>query len=65
MRIHGRPDCHVQNVYFSDCHFTQLPYEEIPTKFAARFAAAGQPLLPVTFRYVDNLVLNSTTFSTL
>lgn len=64
-RIHGRPDCHVQNVYFSDCHFTQLPYAEIPTKFAARFGAVNTPLLPVTFRYVDNLVLNNTTFSAL
>ena len=64
-QIHGRKDCHVQNVYFSDCHFRQLPYEEIPTKFAARFAATGQKLLPVEIRYVDNLVMNSTTFSTL
>lgn len=64
-RICGRADCHVQNVYFSDCHFTQLPYEEIPTRFAARFAAVNTPLLPVTFRFVDNLVLNHTTFSTL
>lgn len=64
-QIQGRKDCHVQNVYFSDCHFRQLPYEEIPTKFAARFAATGQKLLPVEIRYVDNLVMNSTTFSTL
>ena len=64
-QIQGREDCHVENVFFSDCHFRQLPYEEIPTKFAARFAQSQYPLLPVTFRYVDNLVLNSTTFSTL
>lgn len=64
-RVHGRKDCHVRNVYFSDCHFQQMPYEQIHTKFADRFAAVDTPLLPVTFRYVDNLVLNNTTFTTL
>lgn len=64
-KIHGRQDCHVQNVYFSDCTFAQIPYGEIPTKFAARMAEVQQPMLPVNFRYVDNLVLNNTTFSAL
>ena len=64
-KIHGRQDCHVKNVYFSDCSFTQIPYSQIPTKFAARMAEYQQPMLPVTFRYVDNLVLNNTTFSAL
>ena len=63
--IKGRPDCHVQNVYFTDCHFAQLRHEDIPTKFAARMAKAKLPLLPPDFRCVDNLVLNNTVFSVL
>lgn len=61
--VQGRPDCHVQNIYFSDCHFTQVRYEDIPTKFAQRMAKLNWPQDPVTFRYVDNLVINNTTFT--
>ena len=61
--VKGRPDCHVQNIYFSDCHFKQLRYDEIPTKFGERLAKLDRPRSPVTFRYVDNLVLNTTTFT--
>ncbi len=63
--ICGRKDCHVQNIYFNDCHFTQLRYEDIPTKFAARMAKLEYPLAAPSFRYVDQLSLNSTFFSTL
>ena len=63
--VKGRPDCHVQNIYFSDCHFTQVPYASMGTKFSDRLAKFGAKLDPVTFRYVDNLVLNNTTFTTL
>lgn len=61
--VKGRPDCHVQNIYFSDCHFKQVRYEDIPTKFAQRMAKFGVSQNPVTFRYVDNLVMNNTTFT--
>lgn len=61
----GVIDCHVQNVYFDNCHFRQLRYEDIPTPFAARYAASGSPLNPPDFRCVDQLVFNSTTFSTI
>ncbi len=63
--IVGREDCHVQNVYFSDCHFSQLPYEEIPTVFAERMAKLNRPLNAPKFQCVDNLVFNSTFFSVL
>ena len=61
----GREDCHVQNVYFSDCHFSHLLFESIPTKFAARLAALGQPLAAPELRWVENLVMNSTFFNIL
>jgi len=63
--ICGRQDCHVQNVYFNDCHFSQLRYEDIPTKFAARMAKLERPLTNPTFRYVDQLSMNSTFFCVL
>jgi len=63
--VKGRDDCHVQNVYFSNCTFGQLRHEQIPTKFAARMAKTNWPLLPVDFKCVDNLVLNNTVFSVL
>lgn len=61
--ICGRPDCHVQNVFFNDCHFSHLRYEEIPTRFAARMSALDLPLTQPTFRFVDQLFLNSTFFT--
>lgn len=60
--IKGRADCHVKNVYFSDCHFTQIPYEQMHTKFSDRMAKLNFPLTIPEFRHVDNLVMNSTTF---
>jgi hypothetical protein len=35
------------------------------TKFSDRLARFGAKLDPATFRYVDNLVLSSTSFTTL
>lgn len=61
----GRPDCHPKNIYFNNCHFTQVPYEDIPTKFAARMAEFGNKLGQPKFRSVDNLVLNNTVFTIL
>lgn len=59
----GRADCHVKNVYFSDCHFKQVRYKDIPTKFAQRMAKLNVSQKPVTFRNVDNLVLNNAVFT--
>jgi len=42
-----------------------VPYESMGTKFSDRLASFGAKLDPVTFRYVDNLVLNNTSFTTL
>lgn len=61
--VNGRADCYAKNIYFSDCHFKQVRYEDIPTKFAQRMAKLNQSLEPVGFRYVDNLVLNNTVFT--
>ena len=63
--ICGREDCHVQNVYFNDCHFAQLRHGDIPTEFAARLAKLRCPTQEPVFRRVDNLYLNSTFFTIL
>ncbi len=64
-RIKGRPDCHIENVFFTDCHFTHVRYEDIPTKFAARMAKYEKPMAWPDFSCVDNLVLNGTFFNLL
>ena len=63
--VRGREDCHVQDVYFNDCHFSQLTYEDIPTKFAERLLKLQRELAAPVFRMVDRLSLNSTFFSVL
>ncbi|MBR2615165.1 MAG: hypothetical protein IKC69_00605 [Clostridia bacterium] len=64
-RIKGRADCHVENVYFNDCHFAHVPYSEIPTKYAARMDALKKPMTWPDFSCVDNLVLSNTFFNLL
>ena len=61
--VKGRADCHPKNIYFTNCQFTQVPYEQIPTKFAARMAEFGRSLGQPKFQSVDNLVLHNTTFN--
>jgi hypothetical protein len=63
VKLVGRESCHMQNIYFSNCHFTQVAYEEIDNKFGRRLAELGTPATPPTFRWVDNLVLNNTVFT--
>lgn len=64
-RITGRADCRPTNIQFTNCQFTQIRYEDIPTKFGERLASFGRKLNPPTFEKVDNLVLHNTTFSVL
>ena len=61
--IMGREDRHIEHFSFNDCHFTQIDYEDIPTKFAERLENLRYPLTAPTFRFVDDLHLNSTFFS--
>ena len=63
--ICGREDCHVKNINFTNCHFAQVRFEDIPTKFAARMAALNRELTPPKFQCVDNLILNNTHFTIL
>jgi hypothetical protein len=63
--IMGRKDCHAKNIHFNDCRFTQIPYEDIPTKFAVRLKNLNRPLNPPRFSCVDNLFINATFFSVL
>ena len=50
----------MQNVYFSNCEFTQIAYEDIHNKFGDRMAALQRPLRAPCFQHVDNLVLSNT-----
>ena len=61
--IKGREDCHVQNVYFDNCHFNRMRYEDMHTKFADRYAKLGRKYNDPSFQHVDNLVLNNTVFN--
>lgn len=63
--IYGRDNCHVENVYLTNCHFTQVPYKDIPTKYAARMDSLNCPIYPPKFQCVDNLVMINTHFSIL
>lgn len=63
VQLRGRENCHIQNIYFSNCHFTQIPYEQIDNKFGKRLAERGTPVTAPIFRWVDNLVLNNTVFT--
>ena len=61
--IIGRPDCHVQNVYFDGCHFNHQRFEDMHTKFADRYLRLGREMTPPTFKCVDHLMINNTSFS--
>ena len=61
--VSGREDCHVENVYFTNCQFTQIRYEDIGNKFGDRMAALQRPLRAPCFQHVDNLVLSNTVFN--
>ena len=63
--ISGREDCHVENVYFTNCQFTQIRYEDIGNKFGDRMAALERPLKAPHFQHLDNLVLVDTVFNVL
>jgi len=63
--VTGRKDCHLKNIFFRGCHFTQIPFEQIPTVFARRMADSGRQLNAPQFGCVDNLVLNDTYFTLL
>jgi len=61
--VRGREGCRVKNVYFTDCHFDQLSYADIPTKFAQRMHQLNWPAGAPEFAWVENLNMNSTVFS--
>lgn len=63
--IKGRSDCHLKHIYFDHCHFRQISYESIGTKFSDRMVKIQRPTTPPVFTCVDNLVLNATSFDLL
>lgn len=62
--ITGREDCHVKNIYFTDCHFTQIRRESIPDNEFGAYTPRDNSLQPWLI-HADNVVLNGTVFSVL
>ncbi len=60
--VMGRGDCHVKNVYMTDCHFTQIARGDIPQSEKGPYCDRDETLSPC-FRHVDNLALSNTVFS--
>ena len=63
--VQGRPGGKVRNIYFTDCHFAQLPYERFGNKFGDRLARQKTEQNPPVFRCVENLVFSGTDFTVL
>ena len=63
--VTGREDIHVQNIYFTNCHFIQVPYARMGTRFSDFMAEKNLYQPAPIFQHVDNLVLNNTVFSVL
>ena len=63
--IIGRENCHVQNVYFTNCHFTQIDRASIPDQENGPYCQGREFTLAPCFRRVDNLVMQDTAFSVL
>ncbi len=61
----GRENCHVRNVYFTNCHFTQIERASIEGHEDGPFCRDHEFSLSPCFRRVDNLVLQDTAFSVL
>ena len=61
--VEGRPGGLVRNIYFTDCHFTQLPYDQFGNKFGDRLARRNTEQKPPLFRCVENLSLSGTDFT--
>ena len=60
--IIGRENCHVQNIYLTNCHFTQIALEEIPGYEHGPHHQDREFIQSPCFRRVDNLVMNGTVF---
>ena len=61
----GREDCRLQNIFFTDCHFTQIRRDQIPDQENGPYSSDNQYSLMPCFRCVDNLVLQGTVFHVL
>jgi len=62
--LQGRADNHLQNIYFTDCHFTQIPRESIPDNEFGSYTTRDYAIHP-TIIHADNVVMNGTVFSVL
>lgn len=60
----GRPDCHLQNIYLTNCHFKQILRSDIPESEYGSYTNRNASLVP-HFHCIDNLVMNSAVFHVL
>ena len=61
----GREGCPVKNVYFTNCHFTQIPRVSIPGQADGPYCQDRDFSLAPCFRAVENLTLQNTAFTVL
>ena len=63
--VSGREDVAAENIYFSNCHFTQIPHSAIDNKFGRALDQHHVEQPAPVLRHVNNLVMNNTVFSVL
>lgn len=59
----GREGCPIENVYFNNCHFTQIPRETIPNEDVGPHADNHEFSRTLHMRHVKNVVMQDTTFT--
>ena len=63
--ILGREGCPVENVYFTNCHFTQIERGSIEGEEDGPHVAGSDYSIAPCFRHVRNLVMQDTAFTVL
>ena len=59
----GRENCPIEDIYFTNCHFTQIPRETIPNEDVGPHADGRDFSQTLHMRHVKNIVMQDTTFS--
>ena len=61
--VWGREDCHAENIYFSDCTFTQIDRESIKGQEDGPYRQGSDMFRHPYFRCADNIVMQNTVFT--